>query len=768
MIVPNTVLQNRYRILRQIGQGGMGSVYEAIHEQLRSRVAVKQTLAPDDTLRRALEREARLLSNLRHAALPKVIDHFTEADSQFMVMEFIPGNDLAALLEQRQSPFTYEQVISWADQLLDVLEYLHSRQPPVIHRDIKPQNLKLGERGEIILLDFGLAKGAPMLSRITSGSSILGYSLYFSPPEQMQGRGTDARSDLYSLAATIYFLITNTTPPDALTRAMNLASGQTDLLHRANEINPQVPQGIADLLYLTMSLNRDQRPSSASIMRGLLNEAGRHLSPFKGGGSTDIIGSSPKITATWQSQNKEEMVPENSSIEFNEDQATTCMPSLDHKSSGIQGDIPQDASTFYSSYTASERDTITALHSETIRKKQALPASDFQNPHPVKPQQVDSQTSNRAFRTSRRLDWRLKLGGLISIVISLTIAIIVIFRDNINPPTITPTSPRVLEGHLSGVFSVVFTPDGKTVASGSGDNTVKLWDVPTGSLRQELIETTAVERIALSPDGRTLAVGVQNDPRVKLWDMESGKLKQMLMGHTSAITSVAFSPDGKILASSSYDRTAKLWDIERGTLIRTLSQLAIFPEKPGTRIDFRRPISRVCAAFSPDGKTLATVSMEDNSIRLWDVQTGELSVNLTTREERIESITFSPDGKKLLAICNGLKMWDLQTGTLMQPLGNENEDVGYIDSVAFSSDGEIIAVGARRRIKIPFEERGIIGDSRTEGMVRLFDARTWGLKQTVPGYVGIVYALAFSPDGNMLATGSFDNSVKLLDLSNIR
>src|SRR3989440_759040 len=231
MIEPGTLLQNRYRVTRQIGEGGMGAVYVATDERFHSTVAIKQTFFFDDpALGKAFEREARLLNHLRHPALPRVSDHFTEGPGQFLVMEYIEGSDLSELLKQRGAGFPAPQVLAWADQLLDALEYLHAQQPPVIHRDIKPQNLKLGARNQVVLLDFGLAKGAPLQTRVTASGSVFGYSFNYAPIEQMQGTGTDPRSDLYSLGATLYHLLTGTTPPDALARATAVLNGEPDLL----------------------------------------------------------------------------------------------------------------------------------------------------------------------------------------------------------------------------------------------------------------------------------------------------------------------------------------------------------------------------------------------------------------------------------------------------------------------------------------------------------------------------------------------------------
>ena len=273
MLTPETVLQGRYRIVRSLGQGGMGTVYEAVDERLDSTVALKETLFADERLRKQFEREARLLARVHHQALPRVSDHFAEGEGQFLIMQFIPGADLAEKSVQRQAPFTAGEVFKWADQLLDALDYLHTQEPPIIHRDIKPQNLKVTSRGQIILLDFGLAKGqASEISRVTTSASIFGYTPNYAPLEQIQGLGTDARSDLYALAATLYHLVTGVKPPDALTRAASLVNNEPDPLKPAHEVNPAVPLVLSNVLGRAMAQSREQRFRTAAEMRRALHQ----------------------------------------------------------------------------------------------------------------------------------------------------------------------------------------------------------------------------------------------------------------------------------------------------------------------------------------------------------------------------------------------------------------------------------------------------------------------------------------------------------------
>jgi eukaryotic-like serine/threonine-protein kinase len=246
----------------------MGTVYEAIDQRLGRTVALKMTFARSAHLRRAFEREARILANLSHPALPRVIDHFSEGDEQFLVMDYVPGPDLKALLQQQGHPFAEAEVLRWAGELLDALEYLHSHEPAVVHRDIKPSNLKLTARRGIVLLDFGLAKGAVgQTTSDTLSRSVMGYSPHFAPPEQMQGERTDPRSDLYSLAATLYHLLTGQVPSDAQRRLTAQLHDESDPLMPLAELNPKVSPHASSVIMRALALKPAQRWPGAAAMR---------------------------------------------------------------------------------------------------------------------------------------------------------------------------------------------------------------------------------------------------------------------------------------------------------------------------------------------------------------------------------------------------------------------------------------------------------------------------------------------------------------------
>ncbi|HRI04385.1 MAG TPA: protein kinase [Pyrinomonadaceae bacterium] len=275
-IAPNSMIQNRYLVVQMIGKGGMGEVYLAVDQRLGSAVALKRTMFKENPeLGAAFEREAKILGRLRHPVLTKVIDHFIEGNDQYLVMEHISGDDVGKRLESAAKPFPLSWVMFWADQLLDALNYLHSHEPPIIHRDIKPENLKLTDDNHIVLLDFGLSKDFDTKSESASlgTGSVVGYSPYFASMEQVRGTGTDARSDIYSLSATLYQLLTNTIPADSLTRADAMLGGMPDPVKPLSELNPEVNKAISDVVLKGMAVRQDNRFDRAADMQKELRRA---------------------------------------------------------------------------------------------------------------------------------------------------------------------------------------------------------------------------------------------------------------------------------------------------------------------------------------------------------------------------------------------------------------------------------------------------------------------------------------------------------------
>ena len=213
------LLHKRYRIVEILGQGGMGSVYRAVDENLGVDVAVKENLFTTDEYARQFRLEAVILANLRHANLPRVTDHFVIGDQgQYLVMDYIEGEDLRQRME-RMGNITEDEAILIGAAICDALAYLHTRKPPILHRDLKPGNVKITPDGHIFLVDFGLAKVLHGSQATTTGARAMtpGYS----PPEQYGTARTDSRTDIYSLGATLYAALSGIIPEDGLARAMD-------------------------------------------------------------------------------------------------------------------------------------------------------------------------------------------------------------------------------------------------------------------------------------------------------------------------------------------------------------------------------------------------------------------------------------------------------------------------------------------------------------------------------------------------------------------
>jgi serine/threonine protein kinase len=278
-LLPHTILQGRYRVLRKLGSGGMGAVYQAIDLRLGHAVAIKQALTKDPELWKQFENEARLMAQLNHAVLPRVSDYFIERNQAFFVMQFMEGASLAEIVAERREPLPSHTVVAWADQLLDALMYLHSHERQIIHRDIKPHNLKVTPAGNIALLDFGLAKSqAASVTEMEFGRSIFGYSPSYAPLEQIQDLGTTPQSDIYALGATLYHLLTGVKPPDALTRAMALITSRSNPLMPAHEVNRSVSPELSAILSRAMEQNPHERYRSAMEFRDALRRLGRNNS----------------------------------------------------------------------------------------------------------------------------------------------------------------------------------------------------------------------------------------------------------------------------------------------------------------------------------------------------------------------------------------------------------------------------------------------------------------------------------------------------------
>ncbi|KAL2141950.1 hypothetical protein VTI28DRAFT_1785 [Corynascus sepedonium] len=287
---------------------------------------------------------------------------------------------------------------------------------------------------------------------------------------------------------------------------------------------------------------------------------------------------------------------------------------------------------------------------------------------------------------------------------------------------------QTLEGHNNTVSSVAYSPSGERLASGSVDHTIKIWDASSGScIRTMRGHNHSVTSVAFSPDSQRLATG-SDDNTIKIWNATSGSYVQTLEGHNDTVYSVAFSPDGRRLASGSDDKTIKIWDAMSGQCIQTLE-------------GHNNTVSSV--AYSPSGERLASGSV-DHTIKIWDASSGSCIRTMRGHNHSVTSVAFSPDSQRLATGSddNTIKIWNATSGSYVQTLEGHNDTV-Y--SVAFSPDGRRLASGS---------------DDKT---IKIWDAMSGQCIQTLEGHNDTIFSVAFSPDGQRLASCSLDNTIKIWD-----
>jgi serine/threonine-protein kinase len=260
------VLNNRYRIVKPIAQGGFGAVYRAWDLNLEGPRALKENLDLSPYAQQQFKLEAKILSQLSHPNLPHVVDHFILAgQGQYLVMDFVEGEDLEEMLDRLGSPLPEKQAVSWISQVCEAVAYLHSQTPPIIHRDIKPANIKITPQGVPVLVDFGLSKVYDPNQATTLGAK--GVSPGYSPPEQYGQKKTDKRSDIYALGATLYNLLTGTPAPDSV----DLLTESVPPPPPAASLNPAVSPTVSQAVGRAMEHDRDRRYQSAAEFKAALS-----------------------------------------------------------------------------------------------------------------------------------------------------------------------------------------------------------------------------------------------------------------------------------------------------------------------------------------------------------------------------------------------------------------------------------------------------------------------------------------------------------------
>jgi WD40 repeat protein/serine/threonine protein kinase len=830
----------RFALRRELGKGGCGIVYLAFDPLLCREVALKiprpEVLAKPE-LRSRFLREGRIAAGFDHRNLVRVYEAGEVGPWCFLVSAYCEGGTLANWLKRQPGGVSIESAAEVVAVLAEAVNYIHQRG--VLHRDIKPSNVLLGTRDEgrgargergwrhvsnmsgdsgtlqtcrhgslalaahsspivPLLTDFGLAKLAESQQE-TKSQDLLGTPLYMAP-EQAEGRHADVgpATDVYALGVLLYEMLTGRAPFRGETNIDTLRQIASEEPLEPRRLRPDVPADLQTVCLKCLRKEPHQRYHTAGeladdLRRFLAGEPirARPLSPWQRGrawvkrrpAAAGLIAVSALAISgllgggLWHAV---EMALKNTELER------------------INAELVDTAER------ESQQRGLAEAREELLRRK--LYVSHFKHAYQARQkgevgqavEELDGLRSRAGQEDLRGFEWYyLK---------ALCHPVHAIWR-----------------GHQGGVDSVAVSADGLTIATGSGDRTVRIWDVPTGQCTSVLRgHRHFVSFVGLSLDGRTLASVSCEDGEIRIWDVATGKERTQFavgfepdcavftpdgeqlivggrgfrfwdthmgqpatefLGQPAKSLSMAITPDGRTVITGNDDKTVRLWDVasRRERLVL-----------PGHRHFVWR------TAVSPDGRTLASGSW-DKTVKLWDVATGELKATLEGHKYELSSVAFSPDGRILASAAfpgqplqsvavGEVKLWDVGTS---RPLPCDFDRIaGKVQALAFVPSSRLLALGcADKTIKLldtgPALKRRILPghgpketwsvvfspDSRTlasagdDHLIKLWDPQTGRLWTTLEGHEALVTAITYSPDGRTLASASFDKTLKLWDAS---
>jgi Tol biopolymer transport system component len=630
-----------FEVEKVIGRGGMGMVLRAFDPCLQRTVALKvldPQLAGNETAHKRFCREARAAAAVSHENVVAIyqVDEDEAAGLPFLVMQLVNGNSLQDRLDQ-EGPLPLKEILWVGLQAAGGLAAAHAKG--LIHRDIKPANILLEEgdavgprKPHVKITDFGLARAVEDV-KLTQTGLVAGTPLYMAP-EQARGEPVDHRADLFGLGCVLYACCTGRPPFGGSTPFLVLKSVTEEAPRPVQEINPRIPDYLADLIDRLLAKKPDDRVQSAREVAAVLG---------------------PNMVRL-----------------LNTDEEVRC-PLTGRLMSGrsrrlLRGRswllVPVLAFAALGALEVTELTGLTGVNASLAGRFARAPVRAATEEEKIPVRQTLPGKAGPVWAAAFSPD-----GGTLAMALDEGVVKLFDVADGRVRGT--------LEGHQGPVWSVEFAPDGKALATASDDATVRIWDPARGEREKVLHHEDSVRKLAFSRDGKRLATGGRRG-RVQVWDVATGQVTARTQTHGGVIMALAFSPDGKTVASGGSDKVIRLCDAATGGLRQALTghEGAVYS-----------------LAFSPDGTLLASGGW-DHTVRLWDALSGNAVATFTGHTQDVWGVAFSPDGRTLASASEDrtVKLWDVAVG---KELATFKGHTGTVYTVTFSADGRTVASGGR-------------------------------------------------------------------------